>query len=323
MKIPKPTSPTIAAIYKAYEEDNESWDSWGLSVGELGNECGRALYYTFRWASEPEQVDGRKLSIFRTGDRWEEVLTADLEKAGVEVWGQQDRIRMLSGHVRGKRDGACLGLLEAPKTEHLLEIKSMNDSNFKQLQKHWVKKAQPKHYVQLQLGCHMFGLTRGAYLVINKNTDERYLERVEYDLDFCIRLLAKAQRIIDADEPPAKSGKDAKAMVCMFCRHKPLCHQIDSEGAPAAEPVFARVSCRSCIYAAPTMDGDAQWHCQRFGKPLTIEDQREGCPSHLYVPGLVPGTQTDSNEEEEWIAYDVCGERWVDGVERTDARDEV
>jgi hypothetical protein len=313
--LPTPISPTVAAIYRAYEADNESWDSWGLSVGELGNECDRSLFYTLRWASPLEAPDGRKISIFRTGDRWEDILVGDLEKIGVEVWGQQDRIRMVSGHVRGKRDGALLGLAEAPKTEHLLEIKSMNDSNFKQVVKHGVQNAQPKHHVQLQLGMHMFGLTRGAYVVVNKNTDERHLERVNYDLEFCLRILAKAQRIIESDETPARSGKDHKAMVCMFCRHKPLCHQVDADGEQAPEPVFARVSCRSCLYAQPTMDGDAQWNCQRFSRPLSIDDQRAGCAAHLFVPGLVPGEQVDASEEDEWVAYSVRGERWVDGVE--------
>src|SRR5690349_18906964 len=58
--LPTPISPTVAAIYRAYEAANDNWDSWGLSVGELGNECDRMLWYGLHWVSPAEQVDGRK-----------------------------------------------------------------------------------------------------------------------------------------------------------------------------------------------------------------------------------------------------------------------
>lgn len=319
--IPRPTPSTIAAIYRAYEADNESWDSWGLSVGELGNECDRSLFYTLRWVSPQEQPDGRKIRIFRRGDIEEERLIADLERVGVEVFGQQDRIRLVGGHVRGKVDGRLLGLLEAPKTEHLFEAKSANGADWRALQRDRLRKAQPKHFVQCQLGMQMFGLTRAYYMSTNKDTEEIYAERVEYDLEFCVRLLAKAERLILADEPPARSGKKPTDMVCRFCRHKPLCHQVDEQNEPAARPVFARVTCRSCLYGQPTLDGDAAWHCRRFSKPLSIDEQRAGCEAHLFVPGLVPGEQVDADEAAETITYMVRGEAWVDGLESEVDRD--
>lgn len=309
--LPTPISPTVAAIYAAYEASNESWDSWGLSVGEIGNECDRMLWYALRWASPTEDVDGRKVSIFRTGDRWEERLVADLENIGVEVYDQQDRIRLVSGHVRGKCDGKADGILEAPRTTHLLEFKSSKESDFNAIKKKGVKVAKPTHYAQCQLGMHAFGLTRAFYMVVNKNTDERHVERIHYDLDFCLRLLARAQRIIESDEPPPRITNKPDAFSCKFCRHHRLCHQ---PNAPA-EPTWPRVNCRTCFFARPTMDGDAQWMCGRFSKPLSIDEQREGCPSHLFLPGLVPGEQTDASEEEEWIEYRLAsGEVWRDGA---------
>lgn len=311
--LPIAISPTVEAIYRAYEAANESWDSWGLSVGDLGTECDRALYYGLHWASAAEEVDGRKVSIFRTGDRWEEVLVADLENVGIEVYDQQDRIRLVAGHVRGKCDGKAIGVLEAPATTHLLEFKSSNESNFNAIKKKGVKEAKATHYAQCQIGMHAFGLTRCLYLIVNKNTDERHVERIRYDLEFCLRLLARAQRIVEADEPPPRITNKPDAFACKFCRHAKLCHQ--------PEVTWPRVNCRTCFYGQPTMDGDAQWTCGRFNKPLSIDEQRAGCEAHIWVPGLVPGVQLDASEDEEWISYTLAsGEVFVDGKgEKTNA----
>lgn len=305
--LPKPQASTVTAIYRAYEAANEHYDGLGISVGEIGTECDRALWYTFRWASRPEEIDGRKLSIFRTGDRWEEVMVADLQSIGVEVWGQQERVRLVSGHVRGKIDGMCQGLPEAPKTVHLCEFKSSNDKNFKEVVKKGCKAAKPLHYGQCQIGMHAMGLTRCLYMVTNKNDDSRYAERIEYDAEWCLRQLARAERIIGLDAPPSRINEDPEFFGCRFCKHHAVCHEGD----------FARVTCRSCIHATPEMGGDALWSCARWAKPLSIDEQKEACPTHLYLPGLVAGEQTEADEEAETITYLLRnGKEWVDGASK-------
>lgn len=304
--IPPLQPSTVRAIYKAYEDSNTSWDSWGISVGELGTECDRSLFYTFRWSTEPEQVDGRKVSTFRTGDAWEQRWVDDLERIGVEVFGQQDRIRLVASHVRGKIDGRCVGLPEAPATEHLCEFKSMNAKNFALLTRDKVKLAQPKHYVQCQIGMHAMGLSRALYAVVCKDTDERYTERLEYDAEFCIRLLARAERIIRLHTPPSRISEKADDFRCMFCKHKPICR----------DSAFPRVTCRSCLHATAEMGGDGHWSCARWSKPLSIDEQKAGCPNHLFLPGLVPGDQTDSDDEAETVTYRLKdGRMWVDGAQ--------
>lgn len=303
--LPRPQATTVSAIYAAYEAANEHYDSLGISVGEIGNECDRVLFYNLRWASVPEAVDGRKLSIFRTGDRWEGVLVEDLESIGVEVWGQQDRIRLAGGHIRGKCDGKALGLPEAPKTEHLCEFKSSNDAGFKQIQKHGCQKAKPLHFAQCQIAMHAFGLTRALYLVVNKNTDERYAERIEYDAAYCLRQIARVERLLGLNEPPSRISEDPEFFGCRFCRHRDVCH----------EDVFARLTCRSCLHSSPEMGGDAHWSCARWSKPLSVEEQKAGCPAHLFLPGLVPGELVDADEEAETLTYRLKnGDVWVDGT---------
>ncbi len=308
--IPKPTASTVRAIYAAYEAANTHYDSLGISVGEIGTECNRALWYTLHWTAHAEVITGRKLSIFRTGDRWEDVLVDDLERIGVEVWGQQDRIRLADGHIRGKCDGKALGLPEAPKTEHLCEFKSSNDNGFKQLVKDGCKKAKPLHYGQVQIGMHAFGMARALYLVVNKNDDSRYAERIEYDVDYCLRQIARVGRIIDMPEPPSRISENPEFFGCLFCKHKPVCH----------EKAWPRVTCRSCIHSTPEMGGDAHWSCARWNKPLSFDEQKAACPAHLHIPALVPGEQIDADHENETITYKLhSGRVWTDGGENEDS----
>lgn len=303
--IPKPQASTVSAIYAAYEANNEHYDSLGISVGLAATECDRALWYYLRWCNQPEAIPGRNLSIFRTGDMWEDRLVDDLRSIGVDVYGQQDRIRLIAGHVRGKCDGKGTGLPEAPKTEHLFEFKSSNEKNFKLIQRDGCRKAKILHFGQVQLGMHAFGLSRAGYMVVNKNSDERYFERIEYDVEWTLRLLARLTRIINSPEPPNRINDNPEFFGCTFCHHKPICH----------EKAWSRVTCRSCIHSTPEMAGDAHWSCARWSKPLGIDEQKLACPTHLYIPALVPGDQIDVDEENEVIIYKLHGgAEWRDGA---------
>ncbi|MEZ0212470.1 MAG: oxidoreductase [Xanthobacteraceae bacterium] len=309
--IPRPEASTVRAIYEAYRAANKHFDSLGISVGEIGNECDRALWYGLHWSSRPEVLDGRKISLFRSGDEWEKRLVADLETIGVEVTGQQDRIRLVSGHVRGKCDGKAIGIPEAPVTEHLCEFKSSNDDGFKLIHKEGCKKAKPLHYAQCQIGMHAFGLTRALYLVVNKNDDARYSERIEYDAVYCLRLLARAERIVGMSEPPARIAEAKGDFRCLFCRHEAVCK----------DAAWPRVSCRTCIHVTAEMGGDAHWSCARWAKPLSVAEQAEGCPAHLHIPAMVPGVQIDCDEEAETITYRLNnGKIWIDGEVKEAAR---
>jgi hypothetical protein len=300
----EPPQLTVDAIYKFYEDNAESWDSLGINVGDLGKECSRELYYNLHWATHPEKVKGRNKRLMETGNLEEPRFENDLRNIGVEVYGAQDRIRLVAGHVRGKRDGAAMGLLEAPKTEHLLEFKTSNTKNFKKLLKEGLQKAKPEHYGQCQLGCHFFGLTRCMYLVKNKDDELIHSIRIEYDAVYCLQLLAKAESIVRATSPPARISEDPAFFGCMFCKHKAVCH----------EDALPRVTCRSCLWVTPQMTGDATWECGKFNKPLSFDEQKEACNSHLYDPDLVSAEQIDSDEVAETVTYRLkTGEIWVDG----------
>lgn len=303
--IPKIESSTVRAIYAAYEAVAEYWDSLGISVGEANAPCDRQLWYSFRWCTPLEVHTGRQLRLFQTGHLEESRLVEDLERIGVDVYGSQDRIRLVQGHVRGKADGRGMGIPEAPKTEHLLEFKSSNAKGMKSIIKDGCKVAKPLHYGQCQLGMHAFGLTRCLYLVASKDDDTLYAERIEYDLEWTLRLLARLERIINMDEPPSRISEKADWFECLFCKHKAVCK----------EDAWPRVTCRSCLYSTPEMGGDGHWSCSRFSKPIAFEEQKAACSAHLTIPALVPGEQIDCSEADETVTYRLrSGEIWIDGA---------
>lgn len=308
--LPKPTASTVRAIYAAYEARNEQRDGKTIPVSQLAEECDRKLWYDFRWVSPHENIQGRTLRIFETGNLEEERWVENLRMIGCEVVdkddrGNQVRVEACGGHVGGYLDAEILGLPEAPKTWHVGEIKSHNAKSFAALLKDGVRIAKPLHYGQIQTYMHQRGRERGIYLAVCKDTDELYAERMEIDTPYALRLLARAQTIIDASEPPAKLHEDPAhkmAFACGWCKHAPVCH----------DAAWPRANCRTCLHSSAEPGG---WTCARWSKPLSLAEQAEGCPAHLYVPALVPGELQDVDEDAETIRYVLKdGKEWIDGA---------
>lgn len=318
--IPRPQSQIPGLIYAAREAESENWDGLGFSPSDLGSECDRYLWFRLHWAPAQESFDGRMLRLFETGHIQEARLIEDLRRAGLEVYdvdpdtGKQFLARALGGHVRGKLDGKALGVPEAPAKWHVVECKSHNQKSFDALTKNRVKAGKHEHWVQCQVYMHVLGIERSLYVAVNKNTDEVYCERVEYDAEWCSRLFARLERLLAMASPPSPISQSDKVQPCLFCKAKPLCRGL----------TFARLNCRTCLHSSPDMSGDAAWSCARWAKPLSVAEQKSACPSHLYVPELVPGEQVDVDEERETITYTLRdGRTWVDGEDRAEVPDAI
>ena len=294
-------NPTRSLIFKAYMDAHSSYEPVGINVGDLGHECDRALWYNFRRVSPPEFIEGRKLRIFDTGDIEEKRILDDLRSIGCRVGFEQERVKFVGGHVRGKIDAEADSIPGAPKTIHIVECKSSNDKGFKELLAKGLQKGKPLHYAQCQMYMHGRGRTRALYVCVNKNDDDIYVQRVDYDAEFCLRILAKSERIIKTDDPPSRISENPTKPPCSWCRHKAVCH----------EGEWARRNCRTCLHAtAITTSNEACWDCSKWNKPLTLDEQAKGCPSHRFIPSLVPGEQTDVQGED--VVYKLKnGETWV------------
>lgn len=306
-ELPTPQPATTRAVFAALERTTRRGKHPRLSASQLGGPCERDLWMSFRWARQPEQFDGRRLSIFRTGEVWEWRLVWMLNEAGLHVQdvdpdtGSQFRILFAGGHASGRTDGLVTNVPEAPKTVHVLEIKSHNDRSFKDLLKKGVAEAKPAHYAQVQLYMHCQGLSRALYVAVNKNTDDLFVDRIEYDAPAAMALVARAERIITTDRAPPCG-----------CPSYLIKH---GYGCAAHGEAMPPRTCRSCIHATASLDGDALWGCERWKRDLTIDEQIAGCPQHLFLPDLVPGEQTDFDEERERVTYRMTdGSVWVDGA---------
>jgi hypothetical protein len=296
-----------AAVEHEHEEEAQERVYLGASV--IGDPCERRLWYGFRWAHEPERFSGRMLRLFRNGHEKEAIIIADMRRAGMDVsdrdpaTGDQWELSAIGGHFRCHPDGYVTGVPTAPVVRHLLEVKTHKAASFREVEKHGVEAAQPKHWAQMQVGCTLSGCTRWLYMPLNKDDEALAPERGKADPAAGARLLAKAERIITADAPPAKIRESAEDFPCRFCPAVGICHR----GNPA------RRNCRTCLESSPVMDGAGGWECALHG-PLDVEKQRAGCADHRYLPGLVAGELVDVDEADETLTYRMHdGSTWVDG----------
>lgn len=300
--------PIAHAIYQTYETAAAAnvFHSRRLGAASLGEECDRRLWYHFRWCEPGAQpFEGRMLRLFETGHIEEARIVENLRAAGVVVrdedparWRHRTKQYKASwhgDHFIHYADGRAMLVPGAEQTEHVCEFKSANDKNFKAVKKKGVRVAEPKHWAQCQVGMLGATLTRCLYVVVNKNTDELWHERIHLDREEATRLVERAGRIIFAESPPVRITDDPADWRCKFCPAKTACH---FRAVP--DP-----SCRTCAHSTPEPSGG--WSCdlarQRGGDPkIPYDVEHEGCPEHVYMPDLIPLEVVDT-ETGEWVEY--------------------
>ncbi len=243
-----------------------------LGMSQLGHSCSRYLWYSFRWCFK-EELSARIIRLFNRGHREEPEVWKMLESVGVKCYGDQEEAEDIHGHCKGHIDGKCIGVIEAPKTEHLLEIKTMSDKYFKDVVKQGVKASKPIYYAQCQLYMKKFKLTRTLFVAVNKNDDSVYIERLKNVGFVADELLKKGESIILSEEPPVKMYKPTW-WECRFCNANNICHN-------NAKP---EVNCRTCDYLDLELKGE--WSCNKHEKSRTTSQQRIPCDMYKKLEGL-------------------------------------
>lgn len=254
-------------------------DSFRSHMGAslIGGECARSIWYGFRWATKPT-FPGRILRLFNRGHLEEARFIALLLLIGVQVYqqdenGNQFRISHAGGHFGGSGDGVGLGIPDLdPATAALLEFKTHGEKSFKELVAKGVRDAKFEHYVQMNVYMRKMGLAVGLYGAVNKNTDELHMEIIVLDPVIADQFLDRGENLVFMVDPPKKINESPGFWKCRFCDHRPVCHM---KAAP-------EVNCRTCVYSAPTPDG--QWLCNRFDQVIPKETQLVGCKSYEQHP---------------------------------------
>lgn len=272
-------------IYAHYaSKANDEYRREHLGCSEIGNECERALWLSFRWA-ERAKFEGRILRLFETGKQEEARIVRNLRDCDLIVTekdgkGKQHSYSLFGGHLGGSIDGMVMGVPEAPTTWHLLEMKTHNDKSFKDLTKRGVSVSKPVYWAQTQMYMGLsqtqgvVELNRCLYVAVNKNTDEIYSETYSYDARAYQILYAKALRIIKAKESPFRIFNDKEKYPCAWCSYKATCW-----GDATADK-----NCRTCTHAEPQDDGT--WFCNQLQKRISYEEQLVGCEQHAMIGGL-------------------------------------
>ena len=289
-----------AKILDSYEKAGKAKDrrSNGIGISSVGHECDRKLFYDFRWASQIEAWDGRMRKLFKTGEREEAIIVADLKNVGCNLidrdpeTGNQIRVEGFGGHLSGYLDG----VIQPPSSDDFynFEAKTHNKKNFEALLAKGVRLAHPKHYTQMQLGVgldrEMGGsLVGSVYFAKNKDDDAVYDEEVPFDESHFEEQKDRVGKIIFRDDPPPRVKDSHEYPPCLFCNHVAIC-QLGKE-----LPILPEKSCRTCLHSTPEPDGT--WSCAHHKKTLTKAEQEAACDEHLFLPTIMPyGAPVDAGE---------------------------
>jgi len=282
--IPPPTHATVTKIFDAIHRKTGQRHRAHLGASQIGRECEREIWYSFRWAKQ-QDFDGRMLRLFRSGKMAEDQLADDLRATGATVYnsdpdtGEQFQYSDLGGHFAGSMDGAGVGFVESPSKWHVIEYKTHNQKSYDDLTKNGVEKSKPEHYAQVQAYMGWSGMERAAYIALNKNTDEIYVERIKFDQASFDRIRQKAKEIIFATDPPERINDSPAFYKCKMCHFASICHE-------AGQGQVAEANCRTCKYSAPLEDGG--WACDLHRKTLEKDDQLRGCADHQHRAGMAP-----------------------------------
>lgn len=246
-----------------------------LGASLLGKECGRELWYSFRWF-KASHFNGRMQRLFNRGHLEEGRFIAMLKSIGVTVWsvdpstGKQFRMSYADGHLGGSLDSVLQGTPDYLDLAILGEYKTHNLKSFNNLKSKGVKVSKKQHYVQMQLYMHAYNLPYSLYMAVCKDNDELYTEIVVYDRHEAEKYLTRGTKLIYAQEPPPRISNKKTHFICKFCDYYDICHNGFSP----------EKNCRTCVHAHPVSNGE--WKCGHYAAIIPRHVEENGCDA--WVP---------------------------------------
>lgn len=254
----------LPCLDDAYRGNDDAFRSH-LGASTMGEQCGRAIWYGFRWATRPN-FDGRMLRLFNRGHLEEGRVISALLMIGVQVFqqdenGKQYRITGSHGHYGGSGDGFGVGIPDLPPDlVCLLEFKTHADKYFQEVKTKGVRDAKFEHFVQMQQYMRKRNVTVALYVAVNKNNDEYYMELVSLDTALADQFIDRADKIIWMQKAPERIPNASPGwFTCKYCDHRPVCHL---KAAPDK-------NCRTCGYSTPLEGGEGLWGCANPQVSLT------------------------------------------------------
>lgn len=292
---PRSTDPTVEAIDRAIEAAAALRGQRGyLGMSELGDECARKLWFSFRWAQNRERP-AKLVKAAESGDRAEAAQANYMRMVdGITLLtvdpntGRQFEFIDIDGHLGGHCDGLVVGLIQAPKAWHIWEHKEREEKYYKDLiklrsenEKTALQRWHDTYYAQAQLYMHYAGLQR-HYLTCSTMGCRRTIGvRTEYDATFALRLIEKARAIVHGATPPPGISSDPSFYKCKMCDFPDVCFKRR----------LPERNCRTCLHSSPVEEG--RWHCAKHDDTIPSDAQRQHHKCHRFIPSLLPYEQTD------------------------------
>jgi hypothetical protein len=246
----------IAAINVAYANEPRQKPRSYIGASGIGSPCTAEISFALR--GFPDNATMPRLKrIFKLGYHIEDVVVADLKRAGLRVMdkdgltGKQFAYLEFGGHVRCHTDG----MVEIEDEVLLLEVKSMGDGPFGKFKTSGVKISHPKYYAQVQMGMGLSGTRRCLFIAYCKNNSEYHIEFVEFDDFEWAFIKEKVERVLSGQG--RKISKDDTDWRCRDCLKSDVCWR---------EPPVPLL-CSTCRHASPMETGG--WHCDKHGFATT------------------------------------------------------
>ena len=275
-RILKELLPNDSTIYAPARKGGQSVR---LGPSLIGHPCERAAWYSFRWASAKDAINGKMIRLFNRGVIEESRVLALFKMIGCEVWINDPKTKKqfsISGynhHVFGMLDGVIKGIPDMPLIPAVIEIKTHNNKSFTSVISKGVQETKFDHYVQCQLYMAAYKLNWALYAAVNKDNDELHLELIEFSAAVANRYSKRAANIIENKFPPPKIDENPNFYQCRFCDHIRVCH-LDKQ------PLM---NCRTCKFSKPVENGN--WICINENTKFQYIDkerQQSGCAEHTY-----------------------------------------
>jgi hypothetical protein len=190
----------------------------GASI--IGSPCLRQIWYEFK-GIKTDNVPNKLKRTWNIGKYLERYVINLLEACGLTIISNQHILDYTDSELHYFK-GHCDGLIVNKKS--LLEIKTANDTNFRNFLNHGLKKWNPKYYAQIQAYMGMSGLFKAYLLVLNKDSSETWDEQIEFDAIFYGILREKAQSIYEAKTIPPRINNSPLWYQCKMCQFRTTCH---------------------------------------------------------------------------------------------------
>lgn len=186
----------------------------------VGHSCERHIYYSI--ATERPTPTAKQQITFSIGHAIEKVVIDYLMESGIQIYRLKETLRDESlpnfqGHIDAviHKDGVPYAVLD---------VKSCKDTYFNVFVRDGLRKWSEQYYAQLQAYMGFMKLKYAVLLAVNKNTGEMHEEWLMFDPIYYDSLVYKANKILNASEPPKRVNNAPFYVTCKMCPFNKICH---------------------------------------------------------------------------------------------------